>query len=99
MFSYLPYAKGIPNIFIYFNNLPVKQIKKNAIKCAKRDKTHKITTFSSEHSTPNQEHGSISPSISFQFDKALKGSLTTLCLNLNKAKPAPFFATQANNFS
>lgn len=50
--------------------------------------TYKATTFPSEHSTPNHEHGSISPSSSFQFLKLPKGSLTTLPLTLNRAKPA-----------
>jgi len=55
--------------------------------------TYKITTWPSEHSTPNQEQGSISPSFSIQFDKAPCGSLSTISLNLNKAKPAPFSNT------
>lgn len=50
--------------------------------------THNTTTFPSAHSTPNHEQGSTSPSSSFQFDKAPNGSLTTLSLNLNSAKPA-----------
>ena len=50
--------------------------------------THKTTTFPSEHSTPYQEHGLITPSSSFQFNKAPNGSFTTLSLKLNSAKPA-----------
>lgn len=53
----------------------------------------KITTFPSEHSTPNQEQGltlSPTPSLSPHFDKAPKGSLTTLSRNLNNAIPSLF---------
>lgn len=57
--------------------------------------THKITTFPSEHSTPNQEQGLIlspTPSLSPHFDKAPKGSLTTLSRNLNSAIPASSYS-------
>lgn len=57
--------------------------------------THKITTFPSEHSTPNQEQGltlSPTPSLSPHFDKAPKGSLTTLSRNLNSAIPASSYS-------
>lgn len=50
--------------------------------------TYKATTFPSEHSTPNHEHGSITPTSTFQFERAPNGSLTTLSLNLNSTKPA-----------
>lgn len=48
-----------------------------------------MTTLPSEHSTPNQEQWSSVPLL-FQFLKAPNGSLTTLSLNFNKAKPAVF---------
>lgn len=55
-----------------------------------------ITTFPSEHSTPNHEQGSSSPSS--QFAKALNGSLTTLSRNLNKAKPSSLRDQQSPKF-
>lgn len=63
--------------------------KKSKKERKKREKsTHKTTTFPSEHWTPNHEQGSTSPSSSFQFAKAPKGSLSTLSLKLKSAKPA-----------
>lgn len=48
--------------------------------------THNATTIPSEHSTPDQKQGSISPS--FQLLKAPKGSFSILSLNRKRAKPA-----------
>lgn len=54
----------------------------------RKQNTYRTTTCPTEHSTPNHEHGSTTPSPAFQFDKAPNGSFTTLSFNLSNAKPA-----------
>lgn len=53
-------------------------------------KAYNMTTFPSEHSTPNQEQGpkSAASSSLFQPDKTPKGSLSIPSRNFNNANPA-----------
>lgn len=72
-----------------FNNRRITKISRQlrSVSNLEDHYTYRATTYPSEHSTPNQEHGLPTPISSIQLDKAPCGSLVTLSLNLSKATP------------